>query len=166
MDAIAAVLQFSGVSFRWPGAARDVLQVPALSVAAGERLLLQGPSGSGKSTLLSLAAGVLLPQAGTVTVLGHDWRAMPAGRRDRRRADHIGYIFQQFNLLPYLSVLDNVILPCRFSALRTARSGEGGPATAAQRLEQPLGLPQETWHRPASTPVSYTHLTLPTTERV
>jgi len=143
------VLRFSGVRFRWPDAEQDVLQLDQLVLAAGERLLLQGTSGSGKSTLLSLAAGVLLPQAGQVQVLERCWNDLPMGQRDRRRADHIGYIFQQFNLLPYLSVLDNVVLPCRFSRLRWQRCEAGGPQAAAQRLLHALGLPQPLWTRPA-----------------
>jgi len=144
------VLELRGVRFRWPGTSHDVLQVQSLTIVAGERLLLQGPSGSGKSTLLSLAAGVLLPQAGEVRVLGQDWRPLRAARRDRRRADHIGYIFQQFNLLPYLSVLDNVLLPCRLSARRAKQTGESGQDAAARRLLQALGLPEDAWRRPAA----------------
>ena len=143
------VLQFGGTRYRWPGAAHDVLSIDDLTVAAGERVLVQGASGSGKSTLLSLAAGVLLPQAGQVHVLGREWRSLRAGARDRRRADHIGYVFQQFNLLPFLSVLDNVLLPCRFSRGRAGRC-EGGPDRAAQRLLQALGLAPALWPRPAS----------------
>ncbi|MFT3817818.1 MAG: ATP-binding cassette domain-containing protein [Rubrivivax sp.] len=144
-------LALDGVRFRWPRAGADVLAIDALQLQRGERVLLRGDSGCGKSTLLSLAAGVLLPQAGRVRLLGQDWRALSAGRRDRFRADHIGYIFQQFNLLPYLSVLDNVLLPCRFSRARAARAGgEGGRARAeALSLLAELELDPWLWHRPA-----------------
>lgn len=115
------VLDVQGVRFGWPGGAGPGLSVSGLTLAAGESVFLHGPSGCGKSTLLSMCAGVLLPDAGHVSLLGRDWRELGPAARDRRRADHVGYIFQQFNLLPYASVLDNVLLPCRFSALRAAR---------------------------------------------
>jgi putative ABC transport system ATP-binding protein len=137
----AAALQVAGLRYRWPGAAADTLRIDALALAAGEHVFLRGPSGCGKSTLLSLCAGVLLPGAGTVALLGRDWATLGASARDRHRADHLGYIFQQFNLLPYLSVLDNVRLPLRFSATRAARAG----ADAAEQLLARTGLPRALW---------------------
>ncbi|MCS4511721.1 ATP-binding cassette domain-containing protein [Xylophilus ampelinus] len=146
-----ALLELSGVRFAWPRSAQDCLDIPSLAVAAGETLFLHGPSGCGKSTLLSLMAGVLLPQAGTARLQGRDWRALGAARRDRHRVDHLGFIFQQFNLLPYLSVLDNVLLPCRFSAARAAAAtARAGSATAdAQAWLEGMGLPPALWGRPA-----------------
>ena len=143
------VLAMREVCYRWPGAAYDVLQLDGLEVRPRERLLVRGESGSGKSTLLSLAAGVLLAQRGTVALLDEDWRSMSAGRRDLRRADHIGYIFQQFNLLPYLSVLHNVLLPCRFSAMRAERAGRQEARTTAEGLLTALQLERPLWHRRA-----------------
>lgn len=143
----------AGVRYRWPGATHDVLDVERLELRPGERLLLRGDSGGGKSTLLSLAAGVLLPQAGEVALLGRDWRQLRHGQRDQRRVDHVGYIFQQFNLLPYLSLVDNVLLPCRFSARRARQALAQHPSlqVAATALLQALGLPAESWSRTAST---------------
>lgn len=141
-------LQISQLRFRWPGQSQDVLQVADMALPAGERLLVRGDSGCGKSTLLSLAAGVLLPSAGEVSLLGQAWQAMPARDRERRRADHVGYVFQQFNLLPYLSVIDNVMLPCRLSARRAQRSGH--PEQAAQHLLAALDLAPALWSAPAS----------------
>ena len=132
--------------FRWPRAAADCVAIESLDVAAGEAVFLYGPSGCGKSTLLGLLAGVLVPQAGRVSVLGQEWAQLSGARRDARRADHVGYIFQQFNLLPYLSVLDNVLLPCRFSAARAKRA----PAGAAQALLARVGLAEALWARPAA----------------
>ena len=148
------MLEIHDLQFSWPGAsdasdASGRLAIERLSLAAGRTAFLYGPSGCGKSTLLGLMAGVLVAQAGSVSLLGQDWAALRGGLRDARRADHVGVIFQQFNLLPYLSVLDNVLLPCRFSALR-ARRCAGGPAAAAQGLLQQVGLPQTLWSRPAS----------------
>ena len=119
--------------YRWRGAAQDCIAVDALRVRAGHTLFLYGPSGGGKSTLLGLLAGVLLPREGQVALLGTPWASLSGARRDAFRADHVGYIFQQFNLLPYLSVLDNVLLPCRFSALRRQRAAGAAGSPRGQR---------------------------------
>ncbi|MCB1725697.1 MAG: ABC transporter ATP-binding protein [Gammaproteobacteria bacterium] len=97
-------------------------------------MFLHGPSGSGKTTLLSLIGGVLRADAGTLRVLGHDLSALSGPRRDRFRADHIGFIFQMFNLIPYLSVVENVILPCRFSRQRRARALRGSQSLETEAL--------------------------------
>jgi putative ABC transport system ATP-binding protein len=146
------VIELSALRYRWPGAAHDALAIDALQVAPGRTLFLHGPSGGGKSTLLGLLAGVLLPSAGTVSLLGTPWAALSGARRDAFRADHVGYIFQQFNLLPYLSVLDNVLLPCRFSSLRRQRAAAaaGSAQAAAAALLQRVGLSQALWVRAAS----------------
>lgn len=137
--------------FSYPRAA-ETLRIDGLEIQAGERVFVRGPSGCGKTTLLSLLAGVLVPSSGSVHLLGVDWQQLAAGRRDHRRADHVGYIFQQFNLLPYLSVLDNVLLPCRFSALRGARAGRTGTAAAgaATALLARMGLGAPLVHRRAA----------------
>ena len=146
------MVQIDALHFAWPGTANDVLVIDALEIGAGETVFLHGPSGCGKSTLLGLLAGVLLPRSGTVRVLGQDWRGLGAGRRDAFRADHVGYLFQQFNLLPYLDLRDNVLLPCRFSARRGQRAAErhGSAQAAAERLLGQMGLPGDRWRRPAS----------------
>ena len=140
------MIDIRDLRFRWPRAAADCVAIQQLHIAAGQAVFLHGPSGCGKSTLLGLLAGVLLPQSGSVSVLGQAWAALSAARRDAARADHVGYIFQQFNLLPYLSVLDNVNLPCRFSKLRRSRA----PAGSAQRLLQRVALPETLWQQPAA----------------
>ena len=89
-----------------------------LPIARGERIFVEGPSGSGKSTLLALLAGVAVPEVGEVEVLGERLDLLSTAGRDHFRARHIGYVFQQFNLIPYLSMVENVLLPCRFSAAR------------------------------------------------
>ena len=141
----APALAVQGLRFRWPGADRDTLDIEALRVEAGETLFVRGPSGCGKSTLLSLLAGVLVAEPGQVLALGQDWAGLSSARRDRRRADHLGYIFQQFNLLPYLSVLDNVRLPLRFSVARAARCAPG----QAEALLARTGLAERHWRVPA-----------------
>lgn len=145
----AQAVALDGVMFAWPGAAVPCLDVPHMEITAGERVFLHGPSGSGKSTLLSLIGGVVLPQAGQVSVLGQDLAALGAPARDRFRAAHIGFVFQLFNLLPYLSALDNILLPCRFSPERAARVS-GSPADEARRLAQRLDLDPAVLARPAA----------------
>jgi len=146
------VIDVQALRYRWRGAARDCLAIDALQLEAGRTLFLHGPSGGGKSTLLGLLAGVLLPTAGTVSLLDTSWAELSGARRDAFRADHVGYIFQQFNLLPYLSVLDNVLLPCRFSALRRQRAAAaaGSPREAAAALLRRVGLSEALWTRPAA----------------
>ena len=143
-----AVLQIEDVIYSWPGAGQPCLRIARLHIVAGRTVFMHGPSGCGKSTLLGLMAGVLQADSGRVALLGQDWGALGGAARDARRADHVGVVFQQFNLLPYLSVLHNVLLPCRFSARRASRC-EGGVAAAAQALLQRVGLDASLWGRRA-----------------
>lgn len=139
MDTPAIALE--KVQFAWPGQA-PVLSIPSLQIAVGERVFLRGPSGSGKSTLLGLVGGVLLPATGSVQLFGERIDTLGAAARDHFRADHLGFIFQWFNLVPYLSVLDNVLLPTLFSRRRRERAGTDAPAEA-RRLLTALGLAGE-----------------------
>ena len=118
MSKATPVIEISNLSFAWKKQARPVLNIALLQINRGERVFLRGPSGSGKSTLLNLLAGVALPQTGMLKVLGQDLTALGSAQRDHFRAHHIGFIFQMFNLIPYLSVVENVTLPCRFSSKR------------------------------------------------
>jgi len=139
-QAASPVLTVKELSFAWPGSSIRI-ELTELTVNPVEYWLLEGPSGSGKSTLLQLLGGVLLPQQGEIHMLGAGWAAQSASQRDQRRADHVGFIFQQFNLVPYLSSLDNVLLPCRFSVRRRQEAEHGGTLVAeAQRLLAALGL--------------------------
>ncbi|WP_263264737.1 ATP-binding cassette domain-containing protein [Pseudomonas sp. RIT-PI-S] len=145
-----ALIELHDLGFAWPGQP-ELLDLPALRLGAGESLFLRGPSGSGKTTLLGLLGGVQLPGRGQVHLLGQDLARLRQGARDRFRVDHTGYIFQQFNLLPFLSVRENVLLPCRFSALRRQRAEQrhGSLNEAAQTLLGHLGLPAGLWDRRA-----------------
>jgi putative ABC transport system ATP-binding protein len=135
------LIELHDLVFAWPGQA-PLLDIPALRLEAGEALFLKGPSGSGKTTLLGLLGGVNVAGQGRIQLLGHDLGAMGQGARDRFRVDHTGYIFQQFNLLPFLSVRENVELPCHFSRSRAerARQRHGSVDQAASVLLAHLGL--------------------------
>ena len=136
----APVLHIDNVQYRWPGQTSFGLHVPNLTLAPAEKVLLLGESGSGKSTLLSLICGTVQPQSGRVVVTGTDIAGLSAGKRDRFRAEKIGLIFQQFNLLPYASVQDNILLPLQFAPMRRDRIASAkGEAT---RLCDDLGLPK------------------------
>lgn len=154
VDAAAgtAMIEVRQLRFGWPQAGADCVVIDQLSVPAGSSLFLHGPSGAGKSTLLGLLAGVLLPREGQVALQGRAWSSLSGARRDAFRADHVGYLFQQFNLLPFLSVIDNVLLPCRFSRLRRERAAAdaGSARQAAQRLLARVALPQGLWASPAA----------------
>lgn len=116
-----------------------VLDIAELNVPHGERVFLHGPSGSGKTTLLGIIAGVLLPSAGTVRVLGHDLSRLSQGERDALRGEQLGYLFQLFNLLPWLSVVDNVTLPVELHPVRRRRLA-AAPREAARELLERLDL--------------------------
>jgi putative ABC transport system ATP-binding protein len=140
---MAAVIELRDLEFGWsPG--RPLLRIEHLAIAAKERVFVHGPSGSGKSSLLSLLAGVVLPRRGSLQVLGTEVPQLAGAARDAFRADHFGIIFQMFNLVPYLSILENVLLPCRFSARRRRQvEARGGALREARRLLEDLDLATE-----------------------
>jgi putative ABC transport system ATP-binding protein len=134
---LSPLLAIEGLHFGW-SRSRPVLDIEQLHLDRGETLFLRGPSGSGKSTLLNLVGGVLAPQHGSIRLLGSALESMRPAQRDRMRANHIGFVFQQFNLLPYLDAVNNVVLSCRFSTARRARAGsdlEGQARILLQRLQ-------------------------------
>ena len=136
------IINLKKIRFRWKDQTGDLLEIDDFSVCKGERVFLRGASGSGKSSLLSLLAGIMLPQSGLVEILGRSLSSMKGTQRDQFRADHIGYIFQMFNLVPYLSVIENVTLPCYFSQKRFNRVANSAKELSieAQRLLEHLGL--------------------------
>ncbi|OOF28069.1 MULTISPECIES: ABC transporter ATP-binding protein [unclassified Salinivibrio] len=135
--------------FTWPAQPQPILDIDSFAVGEGEHVFLKGPSGSGKSTLLSLIAGIHTPQSGTLTVNHQALTALNDRQRDQFRANHIGYIFQQFNLLPYLSVIDNVTVPLRFSHTRRQALSQPAHQEAAYLLDK-LGLPAHCYHQPVT----------------
>lgn len=143
-------VELKSLVFRWPGQSDPVLSVDSFDLEAGESVFMRGPSGSGKTTLLSAIAGVIDVPQSAVRVAGTDVGALAGGDRDRFRVDHLGIVFQVFNLLPWLSALENTLLPCRFSAQRRNRTGPDPKATATRLLSE-LGLEDaELINRPAS----------------
>ncbi|MDC5841042.1 ABC transporter ATP-binding protein [Vibrio europaeus] len=142
-----SVVELEQVSFTWPGNEHPTLDIPSLTIKRGEHLFIKGPSGCGKSTLLGLLTGINTATSGQVAVLGENLTQMSGSRRDKFRANHIGYIFQQFNLLPYLSVIENVTLPCQFSTLRRQQV-DGDLLSNAKQLLEKLRLPSELLDKP------------------
>lgn len=138
-------IALSGVDYRYDGATNSSgMHIPQWRVNYAERVFLHGDSGSGKTTLLNLLAGVLTPQKGAISLLGKPFSEMSARQRDRFRAQHIGVVFQQFNLIPYLSVLKNIELASYF-----AKAGKMDVTSAAEALLLSLKLPASTLHQPA-----------------
>ena len=117
------ILDLKDVCFSWKNSGRELFNLPELLVKQHDHVFLQGPSGSGKSTLLALVGGILVSESGTLKVLGTEIKSLSSSARDSFRVDHIGFIFQLFNLLPYLSIEENVMLPLCFSKLRAKRAG-------------------------------------------
>lgn len=138
-------IQLTDVHFAYPEAPENiVLDIKSWSVSAQEHVFIHGPSGGGKSTLLNLLSGMLTATAGQVNVLGECLNTMGARQRDRFRANHIGYIFQQFNLIPYLDAIDNIWLAHQFgnSDRRHLIAGE------IKSLLSAFHIPEIDWYKP------------------
>lgn len=152
-DAAAKIVDLDHVQYTWSGEANAVLNIPEFSINRGERVFLRGPSGSGKTTLLSLIAAVLSPQNGRIVVDDVDLGTLRGGQKDQFRVDRIGLVFQQFNLLPFLSVRDNILLPCRFSKNRRNEACRNGASLVEEsdRLLQAMNLaPSDVNNKPVT----------------
>lgn len=120
-----SAIAIENLLFHYPGKpAVPVLNIPRWQVEQGQRVFLSGPSGGGKTTLLNLLAGIATATSGKLEVLGNELAQWRNHQRDRFRAAHIGVVFQQFNLIPYLSVLDNLLLAARLGGTSAAIARE------------------------------------------
>jgi len=139
------ILDLKDVCFSWKNSGRELFNLPELLVKQHDHVFLQGPSGSGKSTLLALVGGILVSESGTLKVLGTEIKSLSSSARDSFRVDHIGFIFQLFNLLPYLSIEENVMLPLSFSKMRAKRAGRTkiDQVNEAHRLLKSLALGEQ-----------------------
>lgn len=139
-------IELMNVRFHYPEQpSQTVLNIPSWSLPGGKQVFVHGPSGGGKSTLLNLLSGLLMPNEGQVEILGKRLDQMTSRKRDRFRAEHIGYVFQQFNLIPYLNAFDNALLASQFS-----RRGKKSVAhDEIKQLFKSLNIAENDWHRPA-----------------
>lgn len=141
-DGGSPIIEIADLCFSWQDTTPPLLRIKECRVEVGEKVFLKGPSGSGKSTLLSILTGILEPQQGAVTLLDTNICQLSGTQKDRFRADNIGYIFQMFNLLPYLNLVENVVLPCSFSKNRRQNISATSMEAEAIDLLQRLGLEQ------------------------
>ncbi|HUP56947.1 MAG TPA: ATP-binding cassette domain-containing protein [Bdellovibrionota bacterium] len=129
------------------GSRTEVLKGVDLEIVPGEMVAIQGPSGSGKSTLLYLLAGLLKPQAGSVRIFGRDVASLSGDELAALRNTRIGFVFQQFHLLPKESVLENILLPTRFPCRQSG--SEATLRARAVELARALGLGDRLGHLPS-----------------
>ena len=145
IDSLSDAIKLRDLNYTFPGSSLPVLSIPAWQVARNERVFLQGESGSGKSTLLGLLAGLQLPTLGEIDILGTRMSALGASKRDRFRAKYLGVVFQQFNLIPYLSAVENVLLAAQFGT-----SDRRGARQRAIELLGSVNLPSSLHDRKAA----------------
>jgi len=117
---LSSSISIKDLEFSYPSSG-PILNIADLEIKQSEKVFIHGPSGSGKSTLLNLMAGVLSPTQGQVTILGKPIGTLGQGQRDTLRGDHIGFIFQSFNLISYLTIYENILLPIKTSKLRASK---------------------------------------------
>jgi len=108
-------IEIKQMAFSWAKQHNPIIEIEHWQLAIGQSVFLYGPSGSGKSTLLNLLSGILVPQRGEINLLGQTFSLLSNRQRDNFRAANIGVIFQQFNLIPYLSVADNIRIAVKFA---------------------------------------------------
>jgi putative ABC transport system ATP-binding protein len=135
-----ALIEIRDLEYTYAGYNKPTLVVPEFTVQKGEELFLYGPSGTGKTTLLECLAGVLAPTKGSIKILGRDLGTMSSAERDAFRAEHMGYVFQSFNLIPYLSVMENIELPLHLSPVRKSRLGSVDTDMVIRALCGNLGI--------------------------
>ncbi|QBF81702.1 ABC transporter ATP-binding protein [Shewanella maritima] len=142
MSSLAINIQ--DLSYRYKQANSPQFHIPQWQVPQGQSVFLHGDSGTGKSTLLNLLSGVLTPQSGSIEIMGQALTTMKASQRDKFRANHIGVVFQTFNLIPYLTVLENIKLAHYFA------DNKGDISAKASELVEALKLPAGVLTTPVS----------------
>jgi putative ABC transport system ATP-binding protein len=141
-------INLSNIHFSYPSPPNvPLLRIPSWSLAKGENTFIHGPSGSGKSTLLGVLNGLLLPNQGQVSVLGQRLDNITSRQRDKFRANNIGFIFQQFNLIPYLNAVDNIQLANYFSQ----SSSKSTSIDKVKTLLTTLNMSEKNWDKPVRT---------------
>lgn len=121
---------------------KRVMNIPRWNVSAGEKIFVHGPSGCGKSTLLNVLCGMLAASSGEVSILGERLDQMSPRQRDHFRARHIGYVFQQFNLITYLSAKENIQLAQYFG-----KHGKANSQKETERLLTNLNIHPDDWNK-------------------
>ena len=141
---MSAILEIENLEFQYEKGPK-VLSLKKFSIQKGEKVFLRGPSGSGKTTLLNLVGGVLTAKTGKLEVLGTNLQKLSSKERDQFRANHMGFIFQMLNLIPYLSPVENITLPLEFSSQKRERlaARKISPEDEALRLMADLKLPAQ-----------------------
>jgi putative ABC transport system ATP-binding protein len=134
------LLSLNQLKFSYPNTERGRLDIERFQVNTGEKIFLFGPSGSGKTTFLEILAGVLTPESGSLKMDGTELTKLSNSERDAFRADKIGYIFQNFNLIPYLSVIENIALPLNLSHERRKLVPKNQELQKIQAMAQRLGI--------------------------
>ena len=143
-----SIVKIESLRFQWSKNNNFKIFVPKLEVGRGKKVLFLGESGSGKTTLLSLICGFLEPLSGSISINDKIISDLTSTNKDAYRSDNIGIIFQQFNLLPYANVIDNIILPLYFSKQRSKKVEN--KTNAAMTLCDQLRLPESILNQKAS----------------
>jgi len=134
------VIKVENVKFKYPSSSRLILDIPTFELKRGEKLFLYGPSGCGKTTFLEVIAGINNPLDGVVKVLNQNITELNSSQKDQFRADNMGYIFQSFNLIPYLNVRENITLPLYFSSQKRKRVSDSEENKVTFEICQFLGI--------------------------
>ena len=109
------IVNINSCVFKYKNTNKTIINIKNMHIKKGEHIFIMGKSGSGKSTFLNLLSGVLAPQEGSIEILGTDITKLSTSKKDEFRANNLGIIFQELNLIPYLSIKENISLACQFS---------------------------------------------------
>jgi len=133
------MIEVQNLEFSWPRSSFN-LQIESLEIPAGEKLAIIGPSGSGKTTLLNLVAGIEIANAGSMKVLGTELKLLGDSERRDFRCSNIGFVFQQFELLDYLNVKENIALPFLINQSLAAKKGDLDDDDSIRALAESMGI--------------------------